>query len=333
MRHLQKGQRPDGSWGFLPTYLVPTSARGPSLKPQAAATGAGVASMFTCIDAVYRSRSAGCKDKELDPSITRGLGVLAQELQAGGPRKAGRFGRFLFNLMCAMQYDGRKTPGRVDWSSYGTEQLAKRQSGNGSWSDSIHETAFALAFLAYSRPQILINKLAFRGDWNNRPMEVLSVVQWINRNCQKRANWQVVDFQSSSACWHAAPILYISGAKKPVFSDREIDRLRLFVKKGGTIISVTECKGPLFRNGIREIYRRAFPRMQLVKLDPKDSIYSRPNKVKAKHPLFMISNGKRAIVIHTDTDIAKFWQMGIKPGVNDSFQLGENIIRSVVEIR
>lgn len=124
--------------------------------------------------------------------------------------------------------------------------------------------------------------------------------------------------------WHGTPALYISGAKDPNFSAGEVDKLRSYVQQGGTLFSVRECDGKGFGDGIRRTYARMFPeyRMQPIKADHR--ILSINIKLDTRKGLFEITNGVRTLVIHSDIDMSRSWQLSLFRAAKDDFEFAAN---------
>jgi hypothetical protein len=247
-----------------------------------------------------------------------------------GKTPAGHFCYYLYGVERVGRACGYKYFGKQDWYKIGTLTLMKRQrKDSGAWPGHLSETGFALLFMARGRYPVLFNKLDFGSDWNNRPRDMANLTRWMSRNYEQDFNWQNVNFQVDPYEWQDAPILYISGAKPIKFTDEQIKKLRTYVYQGGTIFSCTECNGTGFKNGIREVYRKAFPRYELVKMEPDNYIYSNHAKLDGKPELYVLSNGVRPLAIHTDEDIAKTWQTRAYATKKNSFLFGVNLSRYI----
>ena len=237
-------------------------------------------------------------------------------------------------------------------------------SWTGKWGGEVG-TAYSLLFLVRGRNAILFNKLQFDGDWNNRPRDMANLAGWLSRQFERTLNWQIVGLAAPVSEWDDAPIIYISGSRLPKFTDEQVAKLRAYVLQGGSIVSVTECGGVAgFKKGIRDLYARMFPKYKLSLIPPNHEIYSRkvyfdlagagggvsasgekirilPNGVivrtkvtgtvrtgKGPKPtLYMLSNGVRALAIHTDEDISLRWQLKQTVSQKWAFWAGTNIVR------
>ncbi|MCY2925960.1 MAG: DUF4159 domain-containing protein, partial [Planctomycetota bacterium] len=143
--------------------------------------------------------------------------------------------------------------------------------------------------------------------------------------------WQIIDVDHPVSQWHDAPILVISGAKAPTFTDAELDKLRAYVQQGGTILSVRECSGEGFGTGMREVYRRLFPDYELKACGRDHPLYAKSVyfDVPTTIPLAVISNGVRPLAIHTDADLMLSWQSLRTTSQKEHFELAMNVMRYV----
>ncbi len=349
IKYWVKGQLPDGGWGYHPPFSS-TNNQGWKQRPLASMTVAGVASMFVCMDAMMQEKYINCKGGDLPPTIVKGLQWLDRHF---ADTMVGRgnichhhyFGYYLYGVERVGRACGYKYFGKQDWYKLGTLALLVRQLKDGSWGGfksvndikkaknprgNVKETAFSLLFLARGRHPVLFNKLNFGGDWNNRPRDIANLTRWMSRNYEQEFNWANINLQVNTFEWHDAPILYISGCRKPDFSDEHIKKLRTFVYQGGTIFSVTECNGKWFKEGIREIYQKAFPRYEMKKAAPDNPIYSIHADLKGSPALYLLSNGARPLVIHADEDLARQWQINAHITGKNDFLFGVNLSRYIV---
>ena len=204
------------------------------------------------------------------------------------------------------------------------------------------DTALALLFLLRGNQPVLFNKLQFDGDWNNRPRELAAVTRWISHTFEENVNWQIIPFDRDVSEWRDAPMLYISGhqalnlaggTEANSFDVSNIDKLRRYVHQGGTIISVNEAGGA-FKGSMRQLCKMLFPDYELTECPPTHPIYkirklSDPSKVK----FFILSNGIRPLVIHSDVDLARSWVSAkARPEKEKwAFEAAANITQYVIE--
>jgi hypothetical protein len=204
------------------------------------------------------------------------------------------------------------------------------------------ETAYHLLFLIRGHAPVLFNKLQFgslegakpvESDWNCRPRDLSHLCAWLGRNYEQTFNWQVVNFKIPVRQWHDAPILCISGSRKPDFTPEQIDALRAFVYQGGTIFSCTECGGQGFREGIRKAYARMFPDYDLVALSADHEIYGKKvGEALPGRPKFLtITNNVRPLVLHVEDDLPLAWQSNSAKTRRECFQAMANVVMYVTD--
>ncbi len=339
MKYWVKGQLANGGWGYHAPFggaklSHTTWSREQHREQCGSMCAAGLASLFICMDAVNDNTYLRCEGGELPSPIVKGLDWFHHEFantMVGETKACGgsRFCYYLYGVERVGHACGYKYFGKQDWYKLGALTLLEKQRSNGGWGD-LTETCFALFFLAKGRYPLLFNKLDFGGDWNNRPRDIANLTRWINRNYEQNLKWQIVKMAVDPAEWHDAPILYLSGSRKPSFSEEDIRKLRTFAYQGGTIFSLTECGGERFDDGIRDVYRKAFPRYALRKAPSSHALYSCLEELDGMPPLYILDNGVRPLVIHSDYDAAKIWQARKYSTRKTVFQFGANLSRYVL---
>jgi hypothetical protein len=320
MDYWAKKQKADGSWDY-------GRSMGHANTPRASMTAAGIATMFVCKDNLAGSRYATCRGQteEDTKSIKAGLEWFEKNFEESLKRVSTWWWYYLYCMERVGLASGYKYFGTANWFQTGARMLLSQQRDNGRWGNGVSDTAFAVLFLVRGRHPVLFNKLEFDGDWNNRPRDMASLTRWISNSFEKTVNWQIINLRTDVTEWHDAPILYISGAKAPKFTDPDIAKLREFVWQGGTIFSATECGGTLFRKGMLDAYRKMFPTYEMVPLPKTHEIYSAHFKLTGMPRMSAISNGIRPLVIHTDVDVPKSWQMRMWKTQKWAFESAANL--------
>ena len=319
LEHWLRSQREDGGWSYAPRHSggsTPTMTLG------------GIASLCTCFENMYLDKYVRCERPGQFPPLKNALDWLGKHIDKAMEKPDGYF---LCALARAGLLTGYKHFGEVDWYCRGASHLLRTQQKDGCWSGRFGapvETAFAVMFLSEGRRPVVLNKLQFPGDWNNRPRALAALTQWLSRLGGRTVRWQVVNVSAPVAVWHDAPVLCICGALAPRLTAADIDKLRTFVLQGGTIFSVTECDGQGFSAGIRQVYARMFPNYQLVPAGRAHPIHNREVLFTlAGRPKFHImSNGVRPLIIHTDEDLALSWQLRRTATQRRAFEAAANAI-------
>ena len=318
-RYWISGQQADGGWGYQ-------YKRGGSTGSMSTA---GVASLFVSFDNLFASSFVRCGRSTANPAfqaaLTKGLGWFDRNFYNTLIGKApadiwngGMMPYYLYGVERVGLAAGYKYFGSHDWYKLGARCLLGRQEKSGRWrmgrgkgpADwSIAGTAYSILFLVRGRQPVAFNKLEFTGDWNNRPRDLANLTRWMRHRYEEPVHWQTVSFRAPAGEWLDAPIIYISGAKAPKFTDAEINRLRTFVYHGGTILSVTECRGAAFKKGMVAAYGRMFPGRKLTPCPPGHDLYKVNPALRARTMFQEISNGARPLAIHVDEDISLKWQL------------------------
>jgi len=229
---------------------------------------------------------------------------------------------------------GYKYFGKADWYKLGATKLLALQkldgSWHGPWGDTVC-TSFALLFLIRGRNAVAFNKLQFDGDWNNRSRDMANLTRQLTRMVESTVNWQIINLSVPVVEWHDAPILYISGAKAPKFTQGQLDAIRTFVHQGGTVFSVTECRGGRFTEGIYNAYRKMFPNYTVKDCPPDHPLYSVYIKLKGKPRFAVLSNGVRPLAIHSKDDLSREWQRATVATRRYAFDAAANVYMYVTD--
>ena len=330
LKHWTECQTPDGGWSY-------NSNRNPS----ATMTTAGLASMFLCYDNLLADKFIKCdqgpKVQSLLSPLNKGLDWMDKSfsgiVQGGGKAGIGNIFYLLYGVERVGLASGYKYFGRADWYKIGAKRLLHIQGANGAWQGGygpVVDTAYALLFLVRGRHGVLFNKLEYDGDWNDRPRDMAKLTQWLGREFEETTvNWQIVNLKVKPEEWLDAPILYLSGATAPKLTNQQIVAIRRYVNMGGTILSCAECDGKGFKDGIRAVYTTMFPKYKLEPVPQDHKFFSinfkLDNRMGTLRGLEMIHNGARPLVIHTDRDMPRSWQLMLGRSDKPSFEGPANI--------
>jgi len=323
LAYWRRHQLPDGGWGY-------DAGSKHSSTPM---TLAGLASVYVCFDNLYAARFVECRGNARFLEAERALAWVAKRPRDVFAQKDHLY-YTLYGIERVGLATGLKFLGSYDWYRGGATELIRRQEKDGSWSKpgGAHSggpatmTAYALLFLLRGRRPVLLNRLEFSGDWNNRPRALANLTRWMSRNFERGVHWQIVNLRTPVEQWHDAPILVLTGSAKIDLSNADLDKIRRFVHQGGTIFSIAECEGDGFRKGIREVYRRLFPKYPLRPAGDGHPIHSAYSRLTGDVKFFEVSNGARPLAIHTDTDVASAWQAMRHVSESDAFQAAVNVV-------
>ncbi len=315
-------QQDDGGWAY--------QGRGRSYGSM---TVAGLATMFICFDVLHHEQFVRCEAETDYPPITRGLAWLDKNFTVDCNPSKGMawYYYYLYGVERVGLASGYKYFGKKDWYKLGAKALLERQRLDGGWG-SVTDTAFALLFLAGGRHPVLFNKLRYAGSWNCRPRDLANLTRWVSGQFERPVNWQIVHLGAPVRELHDAPILYISGASAPRFSDEEVAKLRQYVLQGGAILSEAACSKASFTLAMGKVYARMFPEYELKRLPADHPVYSLHFKVDpGRRALWGISNGVRLLALHSPSELSLAWQMRQHPTDSDAFKLGANVYLYVTD--
>ena len=333
MAHWNKCQGADGGWGYA------GNNRGAST---ATMTAGGLATLFVCFDNLLYAKFTRCKVdldfKQLEKGLAWMNANFTKAVNASDSDRILGHGDsyyFLYGMERVGLACGYKYFGTADWYKLGAQRMLARQRGDGAWAGQrgeIVSTAFATLFLARGQHAVAFNKLEFKGDWNNRPRDLAQLTRWISGSFERTLNWQVINLKVPVEQWHDAPILYLSASDAPEFSDEHLKKIKRYIDQGGTILSATECGGKGFREGIREIYKKILPNYALEPMPTDHAIYTAQFKLRSVPPLSMIHNGIRPLVLHTDADLPKSWQIRNTTFAKGDFEIAANALMYVTDM-
>ncbi len=332
LKHWMNDQAGNGGWGY----------REPD-KTTRTMTAAGIASSFVCFDNLFADAFIRCTASSKFTSIQKGLDWMERNFtddEGNINMRGGHSAYYLYGVERVGLASGYKYFGKADWYKLGCEwavhQVRETAGKRGNRGSDRIKMSFILLFLARGSYPVMVNKLQFDGDWNNRPRDCAALRRYMWDKFEGEPAWQIINLKVPVREWHDAPILYISGAKRPNFTDEQIEKLRTYVYQGGTILSVTECPetgGKAFSNGIREVYRKMFPKLELSPIPDDHVIYSTKvqNELNGRPKLEMISNGLRPLVFHTDEDLSLNWQLQRSSSRAKAFEGFVNILSYVTD--
>ena len=228
-------------------------------------TAAGVASLYILGSSLY-ARPRVCGQYSYDRRIAAGLQWLAEHFSVEQNPGGGHHFYYLYALERAGMLSGLKYFGRHNWYREGAEYLLRAQRPAGYWGNGEVDTAFALLFLAKGKVPVLINKLKWRGDWNNDRHDAEHLCEFVSEQFGQRVGWQVVTLADGMEALRQAPILYFNGHGALNFTEEEKKVLREYVDRGGFIFAEACCGRKAFRDSFVALAKELFPKRKLERL-------------------------------------------------------------------
>ncbi len=319
-KHWLGSQFSDGGWAYTSNGSTATM------------TFAGITTL--CVTAEYESASATTKTRPNDAkpafslAVNRGLEFLTKN----DTLFTGNLGRgyALYTVERAGLATGFRWFGNHDWYREIGAKALNTQLENGSWSgeDGVDvETSFVTLFLSRGRQPLLMDKLRFAGDWDNRPRDVAKLTQYASAQLEKPFAWGVADLNRDWWDWLESPVLFISTDTPPTFSDEDCNKLRSYAEAGGLIFLHNEFGSKAVDAFATDLSKRLFPNYPMTPLPTTDLLYSAVFPIKAKPILASVSNGTRTLMIYSPKDITQEW-VRYRPREsreNPALQLGLNM--------
>jgi len=325
-RHFRNSQNPDGGWGYTPGQR----------QSYGSMTTAGLASLYMA--GVRLQTDFGrhvCGRYRQDKAITDAINWFARNFSVttNPPRRGGQWlYYYLYGLERVGMVSARKYLGAHNWYKEGVTSLVGTQAAGGSWggrgrsAQFVMKTAFATLFLAKGRSPVLVQKVRWRGDWDNDPYDIRNLVRFVGAQWKHALSWQVVTAKDPLAELLEAPILYFHGHTAPFFDETEKKRLREYVDQGGFILAEACCGRLAFDRGFRRLAREVFhePEFKLHRLPDDHPIYSAFYKWTGPKTLWGIDIHCRTALVYMPQDLSCAWHQD-RPQDLGAFKLGTNI--------
>jgi len=315
-KHWTTCQAVNGQWDY---YTRPAAPAGiPTM------TAAGLASLLVCHDYIDAPSGTVVGREPFTPAIAKGLAWLET-----GKNSYYVPGYASYALERVGLASGFKYFGANDWYRDGATRLINMQQADGSWNErtTVIGTAFNLLFLARGRHALLMSKLRFDHYWCNRPRDLANLCKFTGHELENVFNWQVVSTEHDWTDWLDAPVLYIASHEAPKLKDADFANIRSYVEAGGLLFTHQDGDSTAFNSFVEQVLlKKTFPNYEFTKVPQTHDLYSLGEKdFKAKPLLQMVSNGARALWIHSPADLSAAWQMNAQTSKKDAFNVGLNL--------
>jgi hypothetical protein len=334
-KHWQETQCSNGQWDY---YGGPGRSFGRGTHSM---TCAGLASLFVAQDWLDPVRFDGNVGREpFTPSIVAGL----KWLESGDNAIALDHGPYdLYGLERVGLASGFKYFGTHDWYRELAAATIDLQQADGRWEGGgqglrevmparflvsngpLVDTAYSLLFLARGRHPILMNKLRFPGYWANRPRDLSNLARFASRQLERPLNWQVVSLEKDWTDWTDSPILYLASHQGVHLQQKDYDGIRNFVENGGLLFTQADGNSPAFNQFAAELARKLFPDYESQDLPDNHPLYSTMFKLQPIAGLKYVTNGSRMLMLHSTTDLSRYWQIRDDRNKPVPFQFGLNL--------
>jgi len=329
------GQNPDGGWGY-------NIADGDSY---ASMTAAGIATLYVTYDYLHSPQEANLSKIISNPSIDRGIHWLGQNFAVdinsgrdnraqleqmgneqsdpnvfGAPRQRVRMiGSWVHYMLFGYERVGEASGltrfGTYKWFEEGAKFLIDTQNYDGSWNsqpDKYVGSSYALLFLSRGRSPVALQKLQFKGRWNNRSRDAASIVKWLTRQTERHTNWQILPAEASPAEMREAPMLYVASDKALVLRESDTQRIKTYIDQGGLLLAVNEGANKEFADSVVSLAKELYPAYEFRTLPADHLIYTEnfPVKNLPTQPRALSNGVRELIVLLPSADMSWKFQMG-----------------------
>lgn len=330
--HWQRSLNPDGSWGYL-------SGR----HGTGSMTGAGIASMIMAAEKldpgdarVVGDRVECCGEQTPNEPVDRGLHWLAQHFSVNNnPGDQQHLLYYLYGMERVGRLTNQRLIGRHDWYREGADVLIRSQARllgsreHGYWSgvgqgenEPIVGTCLALLFLSKGRRPVLAAKLQFEPgrEWDRHRQDLANLTHYCERRWKRELTWQVIESRRATVDdLMQAPVLFVSGAAAPEFTDDEVRAVRQYLDLGGFLFAEACCGSAAFDEGFRKLMERVFPERDeqgrplygLRLLPPDHSVWNAEEPVDPKYlrELYGVDVGCRTSVVYCPDNLGCYWDL------------------------
>jgi hypothetical protein len=271
------GQLPDGSWAYYHGMLPQARAKGTG-GASASMTTAGIASLYLILDRLHvrRGELGGFRRTASYKAIRRAMKWMQTHFSATTNPGWGEFTTYYFyNCERVAHAAGLKYFGAHDWFREIAATLLRAQRADGSiryktparYGGVPVDTSFALLFLAKGSAPVIFNKLRHGGDWDNHLRELAALTEWLARQRERPANWQVVNLKVTAEELTDSRILYVAGRQALRFPDEQKAKLKRFVELGGMLVFHPDLGSRGFAHSARRLLADLWPRLETRPVD------------------------------------------------------------------
>ena len=157
-------------------------------------------------------------------------------------------------------------------------------------------------------------------DWQGDTTDAHNLVKEANRLLNIRYRWVHTKLSDFSFTPAELPILYITGHQPFAFTDKEIQKMRWYIRDGGMLMMSPCCGSNAFKNAAYTEMKKLFPQRPLRPITPDHPVYSCFYKIKTVKsrdtgepwkeidpPVRGITLGCRLAVVLYENDVCCGW--------------------------
>ena len=315
---LLKTQKGDGGW----SYRTVGDSR-------VSMTAAAIATLYITGNELFINTDV-CGEYTTNRPLARGISWLAKNHGAWYAPQTHLY-YTLYAIERAGVLSSQKTIGKTDWFLEGAAFLLRKQSGNGSWANNPVDTAFALLFIIKGKAPLLMNKMRWRGKWNNTIHDVQNLTRFYSRLTGENVGWQAVGVDAPLEEMLKAPVLFLNGNTEVSFTKEELRKLRDYIRNGGTIWAETCCGVEAFDQSFRKTARELFPQRRMRLLPADHPVYHAFYDVEEPPFIYAVNVGCRIGLIYHKRNLSVMWEN--KEYESFAYKTGMNILRFILSDR
>ena len=323
--YFQRNQnKNDGSWGYKPGQTMGTGSM----------TCAGITSLVIASaqlsqgDArIGEDQLHCCGAQQENKALENALAWLGRNFSvAQNPGKGPHHHYYyLYGVERVGRMTARRFLGKHDWYREGADWLLRQQQKTpGSWTgaegplenDPRVATSMAILFLSKGRRPVVAAKLKHGSDsnWNHHRGDLAHLTAYAEQKWKLDLTWQVIDANAAAVDdLLQAPVLLITGSKRPEFSRDQVRMLRDYLDRGGFLFAVACCQSDGFDQGFRELMEDVFqePEYPLRLIPPEHPVWHAEERVDSDYlsPLWGIDYGCRTCVVYCPDDLSCAWEV------------------------
>ncbi|MHC4994729.1 MAG: DUF4159 domain-containing protein, partial [Planctomycetota bacterium] len=217
---------------------------------------------------------------------------------------------YMWTIQMVGHYSGYRTFNNVDWYRQATAKLLQLQKPNGSWDGPKGEllsTGFALLYLTRANTPLAVSKVRFKGDWNNRPNDLVNFAEWASDEYEAPISWQIVDADLPVREQIASRMLYLASDDTFKLTMKEIAGLRGYIEAGGMLVFAPEGGGSQmgrFNQSAHDLAKQLTGKDTFTTLPNDHWIYSMHNSLSKGVKLSVIDNGVRPQIVLLHHDVS-----------------------------
>lgn len=242
---------------------------------------------------------------------------------------------YMWTIQMVGHYSGYRTFNGVDWYREATAKLLQLQKPDGTWDGPKGEllsTGFALLYLTRANTPLAISKVRFKGNWNNRPNDLVNFTEWASDEYEAPISWQIVDADLPVHEQVASRMLYLTSNDSFKLSIKEIAGLRGYLEAGGMLVLAPEGSGAergRFNESAHVLGKALLGKDAFTTLANDHWIYNMHNPLSKGVKLSVMDNGVRPQIVLLHDDVSGDLQSNDRGKLN-SFHALSNLYLAAV---